>query len=312
LTERVTLANSLESPDVEAIEWPVAIARWGAYLEKTLRRYPATLTKNRIRMEAFSRSLPWKFVHETKPDHVERWILREGITPRTQITDGSVVRSFFRFAQKRRWCGPSPMEVDLTELSHQSGPAERPRILTPEQCQALLSAASTHFDGELLPFVLLSTWCFMRKAEVCRTTVEDINIAAARIEISPRKQGTPSYRFVNIPPNAIAILNGCVDRKLLQQKTPIAYNRSRFDKLREIAGLWTLGPRTKKRGRRSVTTSIWQENILRHTGISYLYQENGDVREVCRQAGNSSDTAFKHYLHLPEPGAAKKFFSATV
>jgi hypothetical protein len=82
----------------------------------------------------------------------------------------------------------------------------------------------------------------------------------------------------------------------------------RWGAVREAAGLAERG--AVKNKKRAVTSDVWQENILRHTGISYFFQKSGDMRETTRQAGNSSDTAFRHYLNLPVEGAAEAFFGA--
>jgi integrase len=310
LTELVGAGAAVVAPEFKRIEWTKAVEAWITYLKDRLRRFPETLTKNRNRMQAFYRQLPVALVNETTPEHIESWVLRSGVAVRTQLTDGAVIRSFFSYAVKHSWCGKTPFLVDLRELAGRAGRTERPRILTPEQCQALLSAADKNFDGELLPFVVLSTWGFMRKAEVCRTKIEDINFETGSIEIEPRKKGTPSYRVVTLPENALKILKNCAKRKLIPNGRTISYNRSRFDQLKESAGLVTSEKNTKRRARRKIVKSHWQENILRHTGISYFYQKTGNVREVCRQAGNSTETAFEHYLNLPKAGACKQFYAA--
>lgn len=208
---------------------------------------------------------------------------------------------------ERHWAAANPVTVNLRELATRSHNTERPRILTPAQCQAITTAAKTMFDGELLAFVVLSTWCFMRRAEVIRTTPKDIDLSRGIVEVSPRKIGTPSYRRVSIPNNARTMLQWCIDQQRIPP-TGVLFNRARFDAIRAAAGIVTLGPRTRRHARRAMLESAWQDNILRHTGISYLFAKSGDITDVCRQAGNSSSTAFRHYLDLPAPGAEKAFF----
>jgi hypothetical protein len=82
----------------------------------------------------------------------------------------------------------------------------------------------------------------------------------------------------------------------------------RWGAVREVAGLAERGAIANKK--RPVHSAIWQENILRHTGLSYFFQKSGDITETCRQAGNSSSTAFAHYLNLPVEGASEAFFGA--
>jgi hypothetical protein len=87
---------------------------------------------------------------------------------------------------------------------------------------------------------------------------------------------------------------------LIAKTEPIFFKRhGAYDRVREKAGLMKFSDkRSSPHGQFKIVSSIWQENILRHTGLSYLYQECGSVREVCRQAGNSSDTAFKPLVRI--------------
>jgi integrase len=162
-----------------------------------------------------------------------------------------------------------------------------------------------------VPFVILSTWCFMRAAEVRRTRWADINLdpAQARVEIDPRKRGTASYRVVTLPECARVELEAWRAKHRPADATTVHFSTKDFLQVKQTAGLLEVARERKRKAVSRVVNSLWQPNILRHTGISYFYQKTGDIREVCRQAGHSSDTAFKHYLHLPKPGEAEEFYA---
>lgn len=302
------------------IDRDVALAEWISYLRTRLKRFDATITKNKARVTAFFKATPEpQKLHEFTSEDVEAWVFRQGIASLTQLTDGSVLNSFFRYAVKMSWVAVSPVAIDFSDLAARARPKERARIFSPEQCAALLKAAedyrATEQDprGQLVPYVLLSTWCFLRNAEVLRVTPEDIDWDAREpaVTIDPRKRRTVSYRRVPIPANALKRLRKIRAAGLWPDRTPVFWSRRDWDQIRQRAGLIDVDPHAhRKHGtHKKIAVSHWQENILRHTGISYRYQATGEIGLVVREAGNSSATAFEHYMHLPKIGAAQKFYA---
>jgi integrase len=296
------------------IKREIALEEWLAYLRTRLRRFDITIKKNRDRVESFYEATPLpKMLHEFTAEDVEAWVFRHGTATYTQLTDASVLRTFYRHAVKMSWIAVSPVAIDFSDLAGRAKPAERPRILTPAQCTALLHAAEEYDHGRLVPYTVLATWCFARNAEVLRILPADIDWEAATptVTIEPRKRRTVSYRRVPIPAGVFKRLVATREAGLWPDKTPVFWSRREWDQVRAKAGLVDLQPaaEVKKKTHRKVITSLWQENILRHTGISYRYQQTGDITPVCREAGNSSDTAFRHYLDLPREGAADLFYA---
>jgi integrase len=315
-----------------------ARAEWGTDARKR-RREIRTIDGNDDRVAAFIAWLPAGVdtVQAVTPDHAEAYILRQTyargqrVADHTRVAHARVLRAWGRFWVRRRWCKVSPFEaLNVADLEQSAEPAQLPRILTPAQARALMQAARQRWQRELAaapaatppraprpeenlaPYVALSTWCFLRHAEVLRLRADDIRLDAARpvVEIRPKKRGTPSYRTVEIPACVVPVLRAALaglDTPERRAAWRVPWGRVRWDHLRAAAGLVTLGPVRQKK--RTITAGLWQENILRHTGLSYLYQRTGDIREVTRQAGNSSDVAFRHYLQLPAPGAADAFFA---
>jgi hypothetical protein len=296
------------------IDRDAALKEWLAYLTTRTQRFERTRKKNEARVRAFFKATPEpQELHEFTPEQVEAWVFRGGTSTNTQLTDASVLRTFFRHAEKFSWVAASPVTIDFKDLAARARPVERPRILTPAQCGALLAAAERHDKGRLVPYVVLSTWCFVRNAEVLRIVPEDIDWEGATpsVMLEPRKRRTVSYRRVPIPPRAFERLRKARADGLWPDGSPVFWSRREWDQVRAAAELIGLQPAKDVKGKthRTQVTSLWQDNILRHTGISYRYQQTGDITLVCREAGNSSDTAFRHYLDLARAGAAEAFYA---
>lgn len=300
---RVVLAG-IRAVRTEERQFPVnrALVLWKRRLTQ-LHRSGVTVDKNIATVRRMLRALPdARYLPQLTAKRIEQYVLREGVAIGTQVSEGATIRAWLNFCQKERLIAASPFTLDLADLKQTDRTHERPRILTPEQAQRLLKAALTAYDGAFAAYTLLSLFCFMRHAEVIATAPEDI--LADRVRVVPKKRGTVSYRTVTIPENVRQLLADAIKRH-----GRVIYSAQRWDVVREKAGLLKLAKRLKRGGNRRHLKSAWQANILRHTGISYLYQQTGSIAEVCRQAGNSSDVSFRHYLDLPPAGACQKFYA---
>lgn len=298
---RSLLSCVIEAEKTDTVQRPMehdkAVTYWISHLRDKLKRYPQTLQKNKNRIEAFFRSAPAvKYAHDVTPRNIDAWVFRSGVQTGTQVSDAAVVRAFFNFAAERGWVGKSPFRINMADLAGGVRRKERPRILSVEQCEKLLAVVWFQ-EPRLIPYLMLSTWAFLRNAEACRATWDDVKLdGKANVAVWPRKRGTPSYRRVPLPACAVAWLTFARAEGFWAKDKPVWWERCAWDRVRERAGLLDRKARS------------WQDHILRHTGISYRYQETGDITLVTREAGNSSDTAFAHYLDLPEDGSAERFF----
>lgn len=301
-----------------AVKCAQALQDWLTALRER-KRTPATLAKNRLRVEAFIEAANPKHLADITDRMIERWVYRKGSQDYTRLTDAAVIRAWLAWCVRRRLIGRSPFAIDMKDLQATARPVERPRILTAEQCWGLLAAAEAHDGGKLAPYVVLATWCFMRPSEIGRTVPQDLKLDGARpvIEVWPKKRGTPSYRTVDVPACVLGRLRGYVQRGLCEpmvvkvgkklEARGIFYSKTMWETVRAAAGLVTLS-KPRRHGRRKLGGGVWQHDILRHSGISYFYQRSGDIKETCRQAGNTSDVSFRHYLQLPAQGEAERFY----
>lgn len=256
---------------------------------------------------------------------MQRITPRKGDAPSlyTKVGRVSRVRTFLNFCVNKGFMATSPLKIDVTSLVEKATREKRrPKVYSAEQCIALFNAA-LDYDPRYLPFVVLSTWCFMRGAEARRVQKDHIHLDEKRpcVEVWPRKHGTVSHRTVNIPAALVPILRECMaDSRIWPDGTTPHYDETSWKTVRAEAGLVTLGERDAKSGFRKILSSDWEENVLRHTGISMLFRSLSDeaddgnfsedsvIASVTRQAGNSDETAFRHYVFLTKSGEAQKFF----
>jgi len=303
------------APVGEPVLCTTALADWIAALRKR-KRFPRTVEKNEQRVKSFLKVQQPKTLFDITPQMIEDWVFAQGKEGYTPLTDASVLRAWLNFCVRQKWLQVSPLEIDMRDLAERSRAKEKPRILKPEQCWELLRVAQEHGLGEkrgrMAGFVILSTWLFMRKAEVERTTSAEVRLKAKTpvVAVDPRKRGTASHRTIPIPENILPIFATWAETWLAKEGARVPFSRSEWATIRARAGLIKLAP--AKNGRRKILETVWQDNILRHTGISYFYQKTGDIKETTRQAGNSDDTAFRHYLNLPEEGECERFYAPQV
>lgn len=307
-----------------------ALAEWLAALAKR-NRSARTVHKNTLRIRAFLSCCGVKQLDEIRPAMIEDYVLRAGRADYTKITDAQVVRAWLNFCVKRRWLLVSPFEIDMSDLSATARTKNPAKILSPEQCHALLRSARRLNGGLMAPYVILAAWCFMSPQEIIRTTAAKMKLdgAVPVIEVDTVKRRTAKFRTVSVPVNVLHVLRKAVNKwpqtrevdvngKKRAVPFTVPFARKQWDRIRADAGLLERDP--SRNGRRRHRNSVWQDSILRHTGISYLNQslsekarrgefhEKSVIAEVCRQAGNTTDTSFRHYLNLPAEGAAGRFY----
>jgi integrase len=325
----------------ERVKIDDALIRYEAEMSKEQMLAATTVDQNVASVRKFKTRFRLEYLDEITNDHFDKWGSMEAIEARddeagpsmlTKISKISRIRTFANWCVRKKMLAKSPLEIDMKALVQRATQRKKKqRIVTPEQAKALLDAA-INYDPRWVPFVVFTTWLFMRAHEARMVKPEHVHLDAKRpyVDVWPKKQGTVSYRTVNIPENMRPILQECMDRKDELQWTSaprgdesephcVHFDQTGWKTLRAEAGLVELSERNAK-GYRAVVGGIWQENILRHTGISYLYQKFSDEADegkfdgnaisasVCRQAGNSEDVAFKHYIRLPAQGGWEKFY----
>lgn len=278
-----------------------------------------TIRNYQYRLKAFREETKIKYLHEITTEMIEDYALKPNLTVVSQLTRGVLVSTWLNFCADKGFIKANPCKLDFRAMSELADRTKgKDHILTPAQAEALLRAAIAFKGGVLVPYVILCTWCFIRATEVRHITLGDLRLAKGEVYVWGRKRGG-KFRPVTIPPNVLPLLKECVERKLVRDGannrhgkiTPgcIPFSLGQWRSVRDAAGLITLTA-GGQRGQR-VLSSDWKQNVLRHTGESYLYQKTGDLALCTNQAGHSKGTAARHYLYLPEDGGCDKFYAIT-
>lgn len=209
------------------------------------------------------------------------YVRREGVSDRMRVNDYAALHRFFGFLHRRGWISELPA-MDRRELRPV---AADPRILSAEQAGKLLAGCTGDLSC-LTPYVVLGLWGFMRPRELGRLTWASIDLDPVRVRIGRDTSKTRQFRILSLPAEAKRWLEP-------HRGAPIYPDgfKEKFNRLRKAAGLLD-----------------WQNDILRHTGISYHYAKAGDLKSTCKNAGNSTDVLFRHYLDLATPEEAERFY----
>jgi integrase len=270
------------------------------YIQSAEAEYPNRRTFNdvRERAQAFSNRYGPRKLHEIRPDELEGYLsgfsagwLRWSVYKR--------LKPFFKYAKRRRWVTIDP----TTELIAPKTPAASREIYTPRQFQWLLYESEKHYP-DLLPFVVLAGFCYLRTSELVRkyareATLQwsDIHWRDGLIHVRPGvAKGTRRHagdeRFTPLSDTAKEWLAPI--RKTSGPCVPIGH--------RKFGELW--------RAMTDLAKVPRVDNGLRHSAISYALAADPElgIVQVARYAGNSEKTVRKHYLRLLKPEQGLEWF----
>ncbi len=199
-----------------------------------------------------------------------------------------MLRTFFRFAQERRWLSK---EADLLEGVKRRKDKRTPvEILTPGEMAALLE----HATPEIAPCLALGAFAGLRSEEILRLEWKDVTKRPGFIEVAADKAKTATRRLVPITNNLAHWLSTAPsDQGPLWKDTKAMFFKIRL----QVAG------------KAKVT---WKQNVLRHSFISYRLAELQNINQVALEAGNSPKMIHQHYQELATPEQAQNWFSITL
>jgi integrase len=270
------------------------------FLKSAEKEFPNHRTLNDIkeRLEKFRSAFSDRPVHEVSVTDVEKW-LETHSAGWDRWSYYKRLGPFFKLAKRRQWVAIDPME----EIPTPRTPTPERLIYTAGQFNQILTWCEWKFT-ELLPYVVLSGFCFLRTAELVRKFSgekilrwEDvhwddglIHVPVGVAKATKRDSGDERY----IP------LNDAAKRWLAQFRedkgecVPVAITK--------FTRLWVEMTDKAKVPR--------VDNGLRHSAISYslaAYPENG-VALTSQWAGNSEATIRKHYRPLLKPAQGEAWF----
>lgn len=223
------------------------------------------------------------------PEEIRRYqaylIGERQIGVRTAATHTAAIRFFYVKTLKR----PYPVE----EVPYPKRPRRLPMVLSQEEAVALINAAKNLFHRAML-MALYSTG--MRRAELCRLKVQDVDPQRMLIHIRQGKGGKD--RNVPLSPHLLETLRAY--DHWMQPETylfPGTVHNRRADKPITSKVVWEACTEAAKRA--GITKRV-SPHLLRHSFATHLMENGADLLTVQALLGH---TDLKHtaiYLHLSE------------
>jgi len=178
-------------------------------------------------------------------------------------------------------------------------------ILSNDESKALLDAARTVNDGELLAYVSICLFAGLRPdSEMRALTWDSINLEDAEIRVTEGKTKTP--RTVELSSNLLEWLLVCDRKKAIY---PAKGFRRKWAKVRLEAGFKGGVAHTEKQKKAEKELKPWQHDGTRHTAVSNKVRNCGDIGKAATWAGHAVSVCKRHYLGLVSSSEATKYWN---
>jgi integrase len=212
----------------------------------------------------------------------------EKMSPRSQNNFRSTIVSFFRWAKKKKYLPTDWDEVSSIEVV-EDGEGDI-KIFNVDDMVAIFR----HAPPELIPFLSVGAFAGLRSSEICRLDWKEIGIG---------ENG-----------NYIEVKAATAKKTGKRRLIPIQTNlRTWLKPFRKKQGkIWPFSPYYVYRLLDDVETKAkvkWEDNVLRHSYISYRVADIKNVPEVALESGNSPQMIFQHYREIVTQEQAKRWFS---
>jgi integrase len=242
------------------------------------RRYLGDL---RVRLGRFVLSFGEEMIAAVSASRIDEWLRSLGVAAVTRNTFRRRLAVLFNFSKRRGYVTENPV-TDVERAKERETEIE---ILSVNQVVRLLETAGS----DTLPFWAISAFTGVRRAELERLTLAEIDFEAGVVEVKASKSKTASRRLVTIQPNLRAWL--APYRTCIGRVRPVNLQRKINDD-RERAGL----------------RAGWPQNALRHSFGSYHLAQFNDAARLSLEMGNSPATIFRHYRQLVKPKQAERYW----
>ena len=207
--------------------------------------------------------------------------------PGTVIRDLAVLSSIFNHA-RREWDIGVPNPVQMVRKP--TAPAGRDRVLTPDEQNRLLTAATPtgRRNPLLLPILIVALETAMRRGELLSMTWADVHLDRAVVRLPLTKNG--SSRWVPLSCRAVAVL-ASIGRSTSGLVFPIRF-----------AALGKMFERLCVRAQ----VDDFRFHDLRHTAATRLAEKLPNVIELAAVTGHRSIQMLKRYYHPTAEALAAK------
>ncbi len=238
-----------------------------------------------------------------------------GVATSTVARRLSIISGFFAYLQARGDIDANPVPRGLPSRRERLRPGQGvpltrrvrrlPRILTPEEIDALSAALRTHRDRAMVAAMVFGG---LRRCEVLGLRLEDLRVAERRVFIADGKGG--HQRLVPVSARFFAAAaayldterpaDADTDRVFVVLKGPTRGRPLSVRGLDEVlAGA---------RGRAGLAHATCHE--LRHTCLTRLREAGMALEAVQAQAGHASIESTRIYLHLADDWLAAQYRKA--
>jgi site-specific recombinase XerD len=238
-----------------------------------------------------------------------------GLSARTVRRRLSRVSGLFAFLQARGDVPANPVPRGLPTRRERQRPRQGvslvrsprmlPRILAPEQVDALLAALRTHRDRAMAEAMVLGG---LRRCEVLGLSLADVQVAARRLFIAEGKGGRQrvipvSGRFFA---SLAAYLAGERPAEAASDRVFVVLKGPRRGMPLSAAGLDQVFDSARQRAGPAQATC----HQLRHTCLTRLREAGMALEAVQAQAGHVSIESTRIYLHLADDWLASQYRKA--
>ena len=261
-----------------------------------------------------------KFIGDITNSEISEWIGGMKMKDGGGLRDGSKATywarlgTLFEWAKKRGYIAKSPIDKDDVPKVVK----DVIRVFTVEQVEAILRRFETErYRGGVRPcfatFVLTTLWG-LRPEEAMKIEWKDIHLDEAGrecVHVLPHSSKKKKFRNVDaLKPSAVAWLKTA---RLLAEKYPAAKGRSEQKQqwgLPVSRGSWLRFTKTLAAFLRQENSGFcWQNDITRHTAVSYLMREYGDAARIADNCGHSVRELQNSYRTLVTKTDAERFWS---
>jgi len=243
--------------------------------------YLASLRQTRNRLK----DLHGRLMCDIKPNDVSAAL--GGMTDAVRNFTIRILGGVFMYSQRRGYCEQNPAKaVGTTPVS----PPEI-EVYSPDEALLIVRTAEKQ-DRELLPFLVVSLFCGIRRSEVLRLDWSTFQLEERFCRLPASITKKRRSRHIQLTDNCLEwlALHGPKEGRIV----PFSDNvlRGRLDALQQIHGV-----RTIKHG-------------FRHSFATYSLALHGDINRLTLELGhNNPSTTFRHYAKAATKKVAVEFFA---
>jgi site-specific recombinase XerD len=262
---------------------------------------PVTIATREERMRWFLASLPFQVqsLGEVTLGDIDAFLqsqARRGWSRRSLHALGSSLRCFFRYAAHRAWCGSDlAVGIDLPRLYALE---DIPRAPTMNEVDRVLEATGSGDDPVKIrdhAILLLLIHYGLRRGEVERLTLDDVDWTANKIHITRPKLRRPQWYPLSVPVGEAIV-------RYLQQARPRCSHRALFLTItapfRPLSGDSISAMVKRRLTNQGVKLNRLGAHCLRHACASQLLDAGFTLKQIADHLGHRSMNSTRIYTKI--------------